>query len=93
MFQSAGEPRLPRIGGVGGPKGPPCPLVACPDLSAAGARSRVGANPSLQAGDSEAIRKVQISRDAAYLETARTNEVQSADQNSTRVATQTLTWS
>jgi hypothetical protein len=75
--------RLP-VDGVGGPRGSPYPLVARPDLNAAGARSHVGANPGLQAGDSETIRKVQISRDAAHLETARTNEVQSANQNSIR---------
>jgi DNA invertase Pin-like site-specific DNA recombinase len=37
-------------------------------LSAARNRGRVGGNPGLRAGDPEAIRKVQVSRDAAHLE-------------------------
>jgi DNA invertase Pin-like site-specific DNA recombinase len=37
-------------------------------LSAARKRGRVGGNPGLRAGDPEAIRKVQVSRDAAHLE-------------------------
>src|SRR5271168_5120035 len=37
-------------------------------LLAARNRGRVGGNPGLRAGDPEAIRKVQVSRDAAHLE-------------------------
>jgi DNA invertase Pin-like site-specific DNA recombinase len=37
-------------------------------LSAARKRGRVGGNPGLRAGDPEAIRKVQVGRDAAHLE-------------------------